>query len=405
MPELSKKNLRNLFLVIAGALILYWILHERAQVSAVAAFIYNIFSPFVSGAVIAFVLNVPMRAIENLLKGIKKPTLRRALALTITVIVALLVLTLMFLLLIPQITSTVETLVPQIYEFFNKLGVKINAWLEANPEVMEWVTENTDLKSVNWSELVQKAVSMVGDSVSTIITSAFTAIGTVLGFVVNLVIAVVFSIYCLLQKETLARQGRKLMYAFFPEHFADYTIRVLRLSNATFSNFFSGQCIEVCILGGMFAISMMLFRMPYVALVSLLIALTAFIPVVGAWIGCGLGAFFILVDDPMLAVWFVVLFVILQQIENNMIYPRVVGTSIGLSGMWVLVAIAIGGAISGVVGMFLMIPFASVLYTLLSEATAHRLEKRNIDPDKLIEHPPEGNDKVKKEKKKKSKKK
>lgn len=401
MPELDKKNLKWLFLVVFGGIFLYWILHERAQVSAVAAGFYRVFSPFFAGAVIAFVLNVPMRAFENLLRGAKNAAVRRGLALLITVVVVLLVLTLIFLLLIPQISSTVEVLIPELYEFFNKLGTKVNSWLEANPEILEWVTENTDLKSVNWSDLVQKAITMVGDSVTAIITSAFTAIGTVLGFVMNLVIAVVFAIYCLLQKETLARQGRKLLYAFFPEHFADYTIRVLRLSNTTFSNFFSGQCVEVCILGGLFAVSMMIFRMPYVALVSLLIAVTAFIPVVGAWIGCILGAFFILVDDPMLAVWFVVMFVVLQQIENNLIYPRVVGTSIGLSGMWVLLAIAIGGAISGVVGMFLMIPFASVLYTLLCEATAHRLEKRNIAPEKLKEHPPEQYRRFKKKAKKK----
>jgi predicted PurR-regulated permease PerM len=190
-------------------------------------------------------------------------------------------------------------------------------------------------------------------------------------------------VYALFQKELLAKQGKKLLYAFFPEKFSDGVVRVLRLSNSVFSNFISGQCIEVCILGCMFAVSMAIFGMPYIALISVLIAVTAFIPVVGAWIGCIVGAFLILLTDPLMAVWFVIMFLILQQIENNMIYPKVVGTSIGLNGMWVLVAIGIGDALMGVGGMVLMIPVVSVLYTLLAEATAQRLALRNVPQEKL----------------------
>ena len=229
---------------------------------------------------------------------------------------------------------------------------------------------------------------MVGNSVSTIVSGAFSAIGTAASLVMNAFIAVVFTVYCLFQKETLSRQGRKLLYAFLPEKFADQTIRILRLTNSTFSNFLSGQCLEVVILGSMFAVSMAIFGMPYIPLVSVLVAVTAFIPVVGAWVGCVFGAFLIFVANPMQAVWFVLMFVILQQIENHMIYPRVVGTSIGLSGMWVLVAVSLGGSLMGVAGMFLMIPLVSVLYTLLGEYTHKRLDCRQIDPDKLVEHPP-----------------
>ena len=145
----------------------------------------------------------------------------------------------------------------------------------------------------------------------------------------------------------------------------------------------------VCILGAMFAVGMAIFRMPYIPLVSVLVAVTAFIPVVGAWIGCVLGAFFIFVDNPMLAVWFVVLFLIIQQIEGNLIYPKVVGNSIGLPGMWVLVAVSVGGALLGVAGMFLMIPFVSVLYTLLREVTNQRLSERPVCAEKLMHQPPE----------------
>ena len=159
------------------------------------------------------------------------------------------------------------------------------------------------------------------------------------------------------------------------------------MTNCAFSNFLSGQCVEVCILGGMFAVAMAIFQMPYIPLVSVLVAVTAFIPVVGAWAGCILGTFFIFVEDPMLAVWFVVMFLVLQQIENNMIYPRVVGNSIGLSGMWVLVAVGVGGGLMGFAGMFIMIPVTSVLYTLASEFTNKRFAAKNIDPKKLEPQP------------------
>jgi predicted PurR-regulated permease PerM len=169
----------------------------------------------------------------------------------------------------------------------------------------------------------------------------------------------------------------------------------MRLTNSTFSNFLSGQCIEVVILGTMFAIAMSIFGMPYIPLISVLIAVTAFIPVVGAWVGCILGGFLIFVANPSQALWFVIMFIILQQIENNLIYPKVVGTSIGLSGMWVLVAVALGGQLMGVAGMFLMIPIVSVFYTLFQEHTHRRLQMRDIDSEKLNVQPPELSSKLK----------
>ena len=244
-----------------------------------------------------------------------------------------------------------------------------------------------DTQNLNLTEWIQKLISMLASGLSGVLGSAFSIISVISGALMDVVIGVVFAIYCLFQKENLARQGRKLIYAFLPEKFCDGLVRVLRLTNATFSNFLSGQCLEVVILGCLFAVTMMIFQMPYAPLVSVLVAVTAFIPVVGAWAGCVLGAFFILVANPLQAVWFVIMFIVLQQIENNLIYPRVVGTSIGLSGMWVLVAVAVGGEIMGVAGMFLMIPVASVLYTLLSEATHKRLEKLQIDPEKLKDQP------------------
>jgi len=383
--QIDKKTFRNIFLIAAGCIILYWVLHEFERVKAVFGYIGGIISPFVLGASLAFILNVPMRAIEKMLIKVTNKNLRRVIALVLTLLAVLLVLSLVFWLLIPQLVDTVQALIPKLYTFAEESGQKIVEFVQGHPKLLELI----DLKSFNPSQWIQTLVSWLGSRVSSVLGGAFSAISMVSSWLMEAVIALVFAIYCLFQKETLARQGRKLVYAFLPESFCDGLIRILRLTNATFSNFFAGQCLEVVILGCLFAVSMTIFRMPYAPLVSVLVAVTAFIPVVGAWVGCVLGAFFILVANPLQAIWFVILFIVLQQIENNLIYPRVVGTSIGLSGMWVLVAVAVGGELMGVAGMFLMIPVASVLFTLLTEATNKRLAKREIDQDKLTPQPPD----------------
>lgn len=389
MLELNKKTLKNLFLVVAAGILLYWLLHETERVKSVFTVVSNIFSPFVLGAGLAFILNVPMRAFEGFLKPIKNDNWRRLIAVLLTFAAVFLVLTLVFLLLIPQLIDTIHTLVPSLIEFVGEVEDFFYEFLNENPQLMQWVIDNTDLENIDWAMFLQQAISVFGSSVSTLVVGAFSAIGSVFSAVVNLVIALVFAIYALFQKETLARQGRKLLYAFVPERASDYIVRTLRMSNSTFSNFLSGQCVEVCILGSLFAVTMAIFRMPYIPLISVLIAVTAFIPIVGAFVGCIVGAFLIFVNDPLQAVIFVAMFLILQQIENNLIYPRVVGTSIGLNGMWVLLAVAIGGELFGVAGMFLMIPFASVLYTMLRELTNGKLENKAIDPEKLKDQPPE----------------
>lgn len=385
----DKKNLRNIFLVVSAGIILYWILHETEQFNKVVDLIGGILSPFITGSVLAFVINVPMRAIEGQLKFIDKASIKRLVAIVITLILVVLVLGMVFWLLIPQVIETVQSLIPKLQIFFLDLKDSATAFVSKYPKFMSWILSVVDFESINFGALIQNALSFAGNSVSTIVSSAFSTIGAIGSTIMEMFIAAVFALYCLFQKELLARQGRKLLYAFLPEKVSDKIISILRLSNSTFSNFLSGQCLEVCILGVMFAISMAIFRMPYIPLVSVLVAVTAFIPIVGAWIGCVFGAFFMLVNDPMQAVWFVIMFLVIQQIENNMIYPRVVGTSIGLSGMWVLIAVAVGGELMGVAGMLLMIPITSVLYTLLREYTQKHIEERNIDPSKLIDHPPE----------------
>ena len=191
-------------------------------------------------------------------------------------------------------------------------------------------------------------------------------------------IAFVFACYILLQKEKLGLQCRKALFALLPKRVAERVISVCSLSHRVFSSFITGQCVEAVILGTMFFVAMSILKMPYALLVGCLIAVTALIPIVGAFIGCGVGAFLILMVSPMQALIFVIMFLILQQVEGNLIYPHVVGSSVGLPSIWVLFAVTVGGSLMGVLGMLLFIPLTSVLYTLFREFVYKRLREKNI---------------------------
>ena len=392
---LDKKTLRNIFLLALGCILVYWILNSPERFNAIYGTFKGIFSPFIWGAGIAFILNVPMRGIENKwLYKIKSDSARRGVAVLLTFIFFLAALAAVIWLLIPQVWDTVVTLVNRLPGFFQKTVATVEEFLADNPDLWEWVNTNI-IQAIDPSKLagmLEGTIDQITNSVTTLLSSTISTISAITGGIYNAIMALAFAIYCLNSKETLARQAKRLAYAILPEHWADYLVRVMRLTNDTFSNFLSGQFVEVIILGSLFAICMAIFGMPYIPLVSVLIAITAFIPIVGAFIGCFFGAFFILVEDPMLAVWFVLMFLVLQQIENNLINPRVVGSSVGLPSMWVLVAVAVGGELMGVVGMFLMIPMVSVLYALLREFTEHRLSLKAIPSEKYnsaADAPPE----------------
>ena len=401
--HIEKKTLRNIFLVAAGCIVLYWLLHEEDRVMRLWNTVSGILSPFVAGAALAFVLNVPMRAFERLLNDIKSLGLRRTIAVFLTFIALILVLALVFWLLIPQVSQTIQTLIPKLTAFFLRMEENLRQFLNDNPKLMELIGSKIDLENLDWASLIEKTMTVMGSSLSAIADSAFSAVGSITGALVDAVISFVFAMYCLFRKEILARQSRRIVYSFLPEKVCDGIIRILRMTNSAFSNFISGQCLEACILGCLFAVTMTIFRMPYVPLISVLVAIFAFVPLVGAFVGCALGAFFILVDSPVQAVTFVIMFLIIQQVEGNTIYPRVVGTSIGLPGMWVLVAVTVGGDLMGVGGMLLMIPLASVAYALMREITNKRLADRNIPEEKLKDQPPEIRSRLREKREKKKK--
>lgn len=385
--HIDKKMMHRLFLLIAGCILFGWLVLDTARATELFTRVWELIAPFVTGAAIAFVFNVPMRSIENQMAGIRKRSIRRTFSILLTIAALALVVTFVVELLVPQIRLTVHALSQQIPAFVENTADKLVVFMDEHPELKEFILDSFNLESIEWTSVLKQMLTVVSDGVTSVMGGAVNVIGNLTGIIVNTVISIVFAIYCLSRKEILARQGRRILYSFLSEHQADEIIRVFRLSNVTFSNFISGQCLEAVILGCLFALVMAIMKLPYISLVSVVIAVTALIPVVGAFVGCIVGAFFILVNDPFQAVTFIAMFLILQQIEGNLIYPRVVGTSIGLPGMWVLVAVTVGGELMGIGGMFLMIPLASVAYALAREVTDKRLAERNISIEKLQDQP------------------
>lgn len=384
--KLDKKTMLRIFLIAAAGIFLYWLLCEMDKVAVILGGIAKIASPFITGGIIAFILNVPMRAFERMFKKVKNPNVRRSLAIVLTILCVLIVVALVCVLLIPQLIVAIIQLgstFENLPDWISDAGKKL---IRRYPEIHAWISNNIDASNTNWGDIVKNIFPKIGD----IATSVINMVSSLASGVVNFFLAIVFSVYCLYNKDVLARQGRKVLYAFFPEKFSDRVVRVLRLSNVTFSNFLSGQCVEACILGCMFAVVMAIFKLPYIPLICILITVTAFIPIVGALLGCFVGALLIALDPsagPIDAIYFIIISVVVQQLENNLIYPRVVGTSIGLPGMWVLVAVTVGGAVMGVGGMFIMIPLSSVIYSVIRLYTNKKLKRVNVDPEKLRCHP------------------
>lgn len=375
----TMKKLRELILftiIILIALANYGLIFEAIR------FVFGIIFPFLLGGAIAFVLNVPMSFFEKLIFGNKylkekkvARKLARPLSLILTIVVVIGVVVLVMFVVIPELGKTllslgmtIRTFIPEAQQFLEKL-------FQDNPEIQAWIN-NLNLDP---ERMINSAISFIQNGVGNVLNSTVSAIGSIVSGVTTFVIAFVFSCYILLQKEKLTVQARKVMYAFLSEKHVEWSLEVSSLTFKSFSNFLTGQCLEALILGVMFFVAMNIFNMPYAMLVGVLIAFTALIPIFGAFIGCVIGAFLILMVDPFQALGFVIMFLVLQQIEGNLIYPKVVGSSVGLPSIWVLAAVTIGGSLMGVVGMLIFIPTVSVVYNLFRASVYKRLRKKHRD--------------------------
>ena len=376
------RQIRGLILFVAGIVLL---LLYSGNVLKGLGVLLDILVPFLAGGAIAFVLNIPMRAIEEKLlgrwKGKWANRIKRPLCLFLSIVLIVAILAFVIIMVVPKLQETVVLLGVQVPVFAKELLAKLEEMASSDPALLEKLNELEKVK-IDWNALFDKAGGFLATGMGSVLNSAVVVASSIIGGVVNAFIAIVFAIYILAQKEKLSDQGHRILSAYLPAGVCSEVERVLSLLYRNFSNFISGQCLEAVILGTMFVVAMTILRFPYALLIGVLIAFLALIPIVGAFVGCFLGVLLLLMNDPVQAVGFVVLFLVLQQIEGNLIYPHVVGGSVGLPSLWVLVAVSVGGSLFGIVGMLCFIPLVSTGYTLLRENVNARNQKKRASEKK-----------------------
>lgn len=392
--ELKKetvKQIRGLILFTAIVMICLW---KFDVVIEGFHFILNVLYPFLLGGAIAFVLNVPMNFVERHLfkekekssettgdskKDNKRKKYARGISLLIVIVVVVGILVLVMFGLIPQLARTFSNLGKSIQEFIPQVQEWADHWFHNNKEIMRFVNN----LEFDWNKIMNAGMKFLRNGAGSVLESTINTAKNIIGALATFFIAFVFAIYILLQKEKLGRQAKKVLFAFVRKGRAEATLEVLALTYKTFSNFLTGQCVEAIILGSMFVVTMTILRLPYALLTGIVIAFTALIPVFGAFIGCAVGGFLIFMESPFKALVFIILFLILQQIEGNLIYPHVVGNSVGLPSIWVLAAVSVGGSLMGIVGMLIFIPLMSVVYALFREVVYIKLKQKNIYPQNI----------------------
>ena len=340
----------------------------------------QIIFPFILGGAIVFVLNVPMSFLEKkIFENIKKENkaarkLARPVSLLLTIVLVVGVIALVMIGVIPQLTKTMGSLMINITDFIPQIKIWIRDFFHDNREIMNLV----DQVQFNPDQAIRWGISLLGNGAGNMMNTTVSAVGSVVSGLATFFIAFSFACYVLFQKEKLHVQVRKVLFAFLPKQKAEAFLKVCSLTYRTFANFLTGQCLEAVILGCMFVVTLSILRMPYALLIGVLIAFTALIPIFGAFIGCAVGSFLIFMVSPKQAIIFIIVFLVLQQIEGNLIYPHVVGESVGLPSIWVLAAVTIGGNLMGIVGMLVFIPLLSVVYTIFRKVVYQRLKKRHI---------------------------
>ena len=385
--EFNKNTFRYIIGAAAIIILLAWGVNNPEKISGIVSGFFSLISPFLTGFCLAFVVNVLMRPLEKLFDKIfgkcnekKRAKARRPVCLALSTLIIIGLLFALVFMIIPEFANALQTLVKSVPRYAAQVEIwagKLIAFAESHGVALPEMSFNTGklldtLKNfINSSGIVDKTINFTG---------------SILSGIVNLIVAVAFSLYLLAQKEKLSEQMKRLLRAFMPKkNDVDRLVNLVEIADRTFTSFITGQLTEAVIIGVLCFIGMLIFRMPYAGVISVLVGFTALIPVFGAFIGTAFGALLILFDNPMKALWFVVFIVVLQQLEGNLIYPKVVGKSVGLPGIWVLVAVTVGGTIGGVPGILLSVPICSVIYNLLAYLVKVRLKKKDeldIEADK-----------------------
>lgn len=373
--EQDKKDIKKWFKIISFALIGLLIVNNFSVVTGFVVKFFDIISPFVVGAALAFILNIPMKFFESKFskitfkKGKKlNKNLIRIISLLLAIIVIGFIITLIVNLILPEIINIIKLLVENSPKYMNEIKNFALDITTNMPDIRDSI-KNININNENMQEQIKTIATNV-------LTFSVSFAGNVLGSIVDAIVSLVFAIYILTGKDKLKEQSKRIVYAYFDKTKAEGILEFGRTARRIFKNFITGQCLEACILGSLSIVGMFILDIPYAVPIGVLIGVTALIPIVGAFIGISVGAVLILSVEPVKVLTFLVFILILQQIEGNLIYPKVVGDSVGLPGIWVLVAVAVGGDLFGLVGMLLGLPVASVIYTLIKDNVNKRLDHK-----------------------------
>lgn len=374
--EKSKENLKKWIILIMIAIIVYWAINNLSTIGNLFSNILNIIFPFILGGCLAFILNLPMSFFEKKLlktknkksKKTKNKKLVRVISIIFAIFVIVLVFALIITLIVPELMNVVKLLVDNVPYYVQEITKLVNQYEGNIPDINSLIQEsNIDIEEIK---------TQIMNQIPTLLTSSISIVGSIINGITTFFIAIIFAIYILIEKEKLKSQATKILYAYLSKEKTEKIINIGRVSINTFKSFLTVQCLEATILGTLCMIGMLILKIPYAVPIGILIGVTALIPVVGAFLGVIIGAILIVAVNPIKVITFVIFVLILQQIEGNLIYPRVVGNSIGLPGMWVLVAVSVGGSIGGVLGMVLGVPIATIIYTLLRADVNKKISKK-----------------------------
>lgn len=370
-PDIRRFTPRSMTMSLTVVVLVYFALNRSAEIVTYLEHILAVAMPLLLGMAIAYLLNLPMRTIERFLgrrwltsrSGSRSSHWLRPFSLILTVLVTLLVLAAILALVVPQVVASISDLSSRL----PSLLAQTQTWINQTTADHPWLNDLASTLKLSSADLLTWFLALLQGQGGSWLNSTVNWLASAFGWVVSLILSLIFAIYLLLAKEKLQRQSRRLLDALATPEASSRIRSVLVLSHQTFGAFFAGQFLEAIILGAIFLVILAVFQFPYALLIAVLIAVTALIPMVGAYIALVVGASLILLINPWQALAFIILFLVIQQLENNLIYPRVVGSSIGLPALWVLAAVVIGGGLFGVMGMILFIPLMSVSYSLVRQ--------------------------------------
>ncbi len=377
--ELNSKNIKKILIIVLLSSIIIFTVANIGQVMQYISKFISFFAPVIAALCIAFVLNVMLTPLENKVfafmgnskrKFVRK--LKRPVCLVLTYVIALGIISTVILVIIPDIVDTITYLTDKLPAFV----VNTRGWIEGVLE--RFNIDNSNIPEINWSAAAKALADWLKGSSSRIFGDAVNATASVFSGIFDSIFSIVISVYILAQKEKIGAFVKRMLEAFLPQKTTDVIYHISYKASDSFSRFISGQALEAVILGTLVFIGMAIFRMPNALIISVLIAITSLVPIVGPTISAVIGFLLIVISNPIKAIFFIIFFLVLQQLEGNLIYPRVVGKAVGLPGVIVVSAVLVGGNIGGVLGTLVAVPTAAVIYTLLKELIDYCKNKKQI---------------------------